>query len=478
MSHLLSISRLLGKKGTIERALLEERFPRRTWRALQETRACYLIEQMAQLNSILPDVLLDQVCAAIGLQPQAEVTVPSRELVNLTGYSSELLHSLSVVPQSAQNTKFGYAIVTGDPDRISADDFLTQGIPVYLGLGSRIDAAWSQFYAIPAPVSRPQSAIRQAKKMSHEIIFNVLNQLLEQAAQCKATELFIGHPDETQYEFFVGSNRYRGKIKPELYRNLVASFAAGERRIKVPTMSKLLRNVSVALTRNGDRPVLLVSWDTMLTSPAFADQREAELNLGSTLLGNSKDSPESQAAQSGVPTPASVAAAASAELLTKTQVERSLQLVSPTEDATSASPSEAARHKVLLIDDDDRFRLILRRILESKGWEVCEQSTAVSALDFIRTNPHGADLIISDVHMPNMDGVEFLKSIKELSNVAPILMLTSDENSLLQAELALLGADAFVRKQDDPRVLLAWCFNLLARGKQSSSVSDEHRSAV
>lgn len=468
MLNLLSLSKLWSKRGTIERALLEEHFPRKTWRALGEVRPCYLIEQMAHLNSILPQVLLDQVGNAIGLPPQGDIVTPTRELVNLTGYSSELLHSLCVIPQAAPSATLGYAIVTGDPDRISTDDFLNQGIPVFLGLGSKIDAAWAQFYTAPTQLSRTQSAVRQAKRISHEIIFNVLNQLLEQAAQCRATELFIGHPDETQYEFFVGSDRFRGKIKPELYRNLVASFASGERRIKVPTISKLIRNVCVSLTRNGDRPVLLVSWDALPGNMHGSEKPETESSLGTNLLGSGAETSgqESQDAARLAP----ITAATSAEKLTKNELEKSLQLASNVDVSGSDNRTDCGRKTVLLIDDDDRFRLILRRILESKGWEVSEQSTANSALDFIRANPGNADLIISDVHMPNMDGVEFLKSIKEMANAAPILMLTSDENSLLQAELALLGADAFVRKQDDPRVLLAWCFNLLARGKQCSSV--------
>ncbi|MCB0325657.1 MAG: response regulator, partial [Bdellovibrionales bacterium] len=75
----------------------------------------------------------------------------------------------------------------------------------------------------------------------------------------------------------------------------------------------------------------------------------------------------------------------------------------------------------------------------------------------------------SDVHMPEMDGGAFLEAVRRRVRGIPILMLTSDEDEQLEAELVAAGADAFVRKHDDVRVLLAWCSNLAARrsGEQS-----------
>ncbi len=462
MLRLLGFTQIFRKRGSIERALLDERLPRRTWKTLGVVRPCYLIEQLAKLNNISPDSLLDQVSANLAIAPKSTIYAPTRALVNLTGYSSELLHSLSVVPQEAPSSPFGYSIVIADPDTISTDDFLAQGIPVYLGLGSEIDAAWSKFFAEPVTHQHGSSVVRQAKRISQEILFNILNNLLEQAARCNATELFIGHPDETQYEFLVNSTHYRGKIKPELYRNLVSSFAAGERRVRVPTFSKMIRNIYISLTRDGTRPVLLVSWDLIETN----NSHELEPNEIDFVTSEEKDTPD----------PANLHATSKTTSVTLPDLPQTpkskpapLSLLNSEASILSAKPLE--RRTVLLIDDDDRFRLILRRILESKGWSVTEQSSAISALAHIKNHPDEFQLIISDVHMPHMDGVEFLKSIKEMAHAAPILMLTSDENSLLQAELALLGADAFVRKQDDPRVLLAWCFNLLTKRKQEHGIT-------
>ena len=62
-----------------------------------------------------------------------------------------------------------------------------------------------------------------------------------------------------------------------------------------------------------------------------------------------------------------------------------------------------------------------------------------------------------------MDGGSFLARVRKRFSDLPIVMLTSDEDDLLEIELVELGADAFVRKCDDVRVLVAWCSNLSSR---------------
>jgi DNA-binding NarL/FixJ family response regulator len=78
-------------------------------------------------------------------------------------------------------------------------------------------------------------------------------------------------------------------------------------------------------------------------------------------------------------------------------------------------------------------------------------------------------LIICDIHMPGMDGLTFLEKLYSRHKVAPVLVLTSDEDRTLEARLALLGVEAFVRKNEDPRVLLAWCKNLLKRAETAAA---------
>ncbi len=64
---------------------------------------------------------------------------------------------------------------------------------------------------------------------------------------------------------------------------------------------------------------------------------------------------------------------------------------------------------ILLIDDDSKLRTLIRRILENAGYEVAEAANGRIALDMQRENP--ADLIITDIFMPEKEGTEFIMDI-------------------------------------------------------------------
>ncbi len=72
-------------------------------------------------------------------------------------------------------------------------------------------------------------------------------------------------------------------------------------------------------------------------------------------------------------------------------------------DADGSSPARATGHRVLLVDDDDDFRAMLRRILDRAGHHVTEARDGIEALDRLRLQPAG--LLITDLIMPRKDGV-------------------------------------------------------------------------
>ena len=137
---------------------------------------------------------------------------------------------------------------------------------------------------------------------------------------------------------------------------------------------------------------------------------------------------------------------------------------------TAADP---LKRRVFLVDDDSRFCAILGQILEQRGYEVTSCHDGDKALSLIRSGAGDPDLIICDIHMPRTDGVVFLKQLRQMGKYIPLLMVTSDEDVALEAELVELGADAYVRKQEDLKVLLAWCRNLSrkAQGAQAYAVA-------
>ncbi len=82
---------------------------------------------------------------------------------------------------------------------------------------------------------------------------------------------------------------------------------------------------------------------------------------------------------------------------------------------------------VLVVDDEAGFRRMVRRWIEREGVEVTEAESAEQALERLRSN--GIDLVISDVVMPGMSGVELAERIREMRPDVPVLLATgySDE---------------------------------------------------
>ena len=122
---------------------------------------------------------------------------------------------------------------------------------------------------------------------------------------------------------------------------------------------------------------------------------------------------------------------------------------------------------VLVIDDNPMFCRVLERLLRREG--VCPDfaENGVVALEKLEGNEKMLPkVIICDLHMPVMNGREFLSRLKGDSRLRsiPIIMLTSDDD--IDAELQLLaeGADAFVSKAKDPRVLTTQVQRLLKAG--------------
>ena len=101
--------------------------------------------------------------------------------------------------------------------------------------------------------------------------------------------------------------------------------------------------------------------------------------------------------------------------------------------------------RVLIVDDSPMIHNMLRKTLESNGYEVCgDAKNGREGIDLFE-NLH-PDLVFMDITMPILDGIEALKGIREKDPTAKVIMLTAmgDEEIVKQAEEA--GASAFLKK--------------------------------
>ena len=114
------------------------------------------------------------------------------------------------------------------------------------------------------------------------------------------------------------------------------------------------------------------------------------------------------------------------------------------------SLEQNAPRLILIVDDEARMRRFIRMNLELEGFQVIEADNGLAALERIRQ--YTPDLIIMDVMMPQMDGFETLKLLREISTVPAILLTVKDDEEDKIYGLGL-GADDYVTKPFSPREL-------------------------
>ncbi len=121
--------------------------------------------------------------------------------------------------------------------------------------------------------------------------------------------------------------------------------------------------------------------------------------------------------------------------------------------------------KILIVDDEDRMRKLLRDFLVKANYRVIEAADGEAALN-IFYNDNAIDLIILDVMMPKMDGWEVLEAIRKVSRV-PVIMLTARAEERDELKGFSLGVDEYVTKPFSPRILVARVEALLRRTKDA-----------
>ena len=109
--------------------------------------------------------------------------------------------------------------------------------------------------------------------------------------------------------------------------------------------------------------------------------------------------------------------------------------------------------KILVVDDEDRMRKLLKDFLSIKGYIVLEAQDGEEALKVFDANKD-VKLILLDVMMPKMDGFEVLEAIRQYSKV-PVMMLTARSEERDELEGYKLGVDEYITKPFSPKILVA-----------------------
>lgn len=112
--------------------------------------------------------------------------------------------------------------------------------------------------------------------------------------------------------------------------------------------------------------------------------------------------------------------------------------------------------KILAVDDSASMRQMVSFTLKGAGHDVCEACDGVEALKTAHSN-NDFDLVISDINMPNMDGISLIKELRTITSYkfTPILMLTTESGGDKKSEGKAAGATGWIVKPFNPDQLLA-----------------------
>jgi CheY-like chemotaxis protein len=117
-------------------------------------------------------------------------------------------------------------------------------------------------------------------------------------------------------------------------------------------------------------------------------------------------------------------------------------------------------YRIMIVDDDEFVRRLLRTTLPSDGFEIVEARDGDQALELLaETVP---DLVLLDWRMPGRPGQEVLDEVRRLHPRLPVIVLTAETKPLERALAESLGANAFLTKPFSPLELLETVERLLA----------------
>jgi len=118
---------------------------------------------------------------------------------------------------------------------------------------------------------------------------------------------------------------------------------------------------------------------------------------------------------------------------------------------------------ILIVDDDKNTRLLFKAVLESENYTTFAAQNGIEALQ-VMDHEH-VDLVVLDIMMPEMDGYEFTKRLREADNNLPILMVSAKQLPIDKQKGFLAGTDDYMTKPIDEVEMLLRIKALLRRAK-------------
>ncbi len=131
--------------------------------------------------------------------------------------------------------------------------------------------------------------------------------------------------------------------------------------------------------------------------------------------------------------------------------------------------------RVLVVDDEEKIRNVIKEYAEFEGYEIDEAEDGMEAIAKCKTENY--DIIIMDVMMPKLDGFSSIKEIKKIKNI-PVIMLSARGEEYDKLFGFEIGVDDYVVKPFSPKELMARINAVLTRSKSSGSENTQQEKYV
>jgi CheY-like chemotaxis protein len=141
-------------------------------------------------------------------------------------------------------------------------------------------------------------------------------------------------------------------------------------------------------------------------------------------------------------------------------------------------PGQAPRPRILLADDDVEMRTLLVFTLKSEGYEVVECANGTQLLDQLNTvgvpnTSERIDLVITDLRMPGISGLELLGRLRDRRGVPPVILITAFGDEQTHTQARQLGAAASVDKPFEISCFLELVQELLSSPSPPDNTTDD-----
>jgi CheY-like chemotaxis protein len=317
---------------------------------------------------------------------------------------------------------------------IATDPAEVRGLEFFDGMQNLSMAPWTEIVKaldmadrVLAEASANQDRLQSTRK--RELCEKVLNILIEEAVKHGTNNLEILSGEESgRYQFSTVEGRIAvGSIHPEALESLLFHLNSIEDQDEVYTHAL----VGKVLVRSlGSASNIRLSW-------------------------NLKDRPVEIEASNNDRIVIEAPPSATANL-----VPLSAKNDQAGDTATDSAP-------ILVVDDNPMFCRVVERLLGRENYQVSFAENGQAALDLLaRSITFLPRVIICDLHMPELNGKEFVRLLKSDPRLSliPVIMLTSDDGVDVEVSALETGADALISKSKDPRVLCAHVTRLVKLG--------------